>query len=99
MQTVTIPLSGTIPQALAILQRLHEDEQALRAWRTISGSELRAWRNSLAEVVIAGEGGPNSAKIQLLADPAGAHQLRVEFDPADRDGLFGAALALAAVKH
>lgn len=98
MQTVTIPIAGTIPQALAIIQRIHDSDAALRAWRGISGSDLTAWRNSMREIVIAADGGPNSAKVQLLADPLGAHRLRIDYE-ADRDGLFGAALALAAAKQ
>jgi hypothetical protein len=96
MQTVNIPVAGTMIEAVRMLRSIHESD-TMRQWRGIGGSDLRTWMLG-SDLIIGCEDGPTSARAMLRGDLFGVWDVILQFD-ADAEGWFGASVVSAALRN
>ena len=93
MQTVRIPVAGTMIEAVRMLRSIHERD-TMRQWLGIGGTDLRTWMLG-SDMIVGTDDGPTSARAMLRGDMFGAREIILSYEN-DGEGLFSAAVVMAA---
>lgn len=93
METIVVPVAGTISEALALMRQMHERD-TMQHWRALAGVDVQSWRIGNDALVFGADCGPNVARITARGDMFGARHLIVDHE-SDAEGLAVAATVMA----